>query len=350
MKIKELTLTGTPFERGLQYGAECREEIRRSMQSYELLFGRKGISWEAAKERATRFIAVIEETDPRYVEEMKGIAQGAGVAFLDVLAINCRSELLYAPAPQECTAFSLIPPATADGMVWAGQSWDYIRSQREALVILRIPAEENRPSLLLFAEAGMIGGKGMNSAGLALTLNALSTQESGFGLPLHVRMRRILEQDSLQKGYEVAVQGGHPSPVNWILTHRDGHALGLEVQCNGVDLLEPRNGAIFHTNHFVGPKFGVNINSGGSYLRQQRIQQLLGGRSDVTLEEIKAALADHANAPSSICKHTTAEDEAEAMKQHATNHTLIMDLLAGEAHFSLGNSCEGEYRLLKTEG
>ena len=72
------------------------------MESYEELFSRKGIAWAEAKAGAERFIPAILEADPRYMEEMKGIAQGAAVELLDVLAINCRSELLYAPAPTTC--------------------------------------------------------------------------------------------------------------------------------------------------------------------------------------------------------------------------------------------------------
>lgn len=313
------------------------------------MFNRMEISWEQAKERAKHFIAVIEDTDPRYMEEMKGIAQGSGLDLLDILVINCRSEILYASAPRECTAFSLIPPATEGNKVLAGQSWDYIRSQREALVILRIPAEDNRPSLLLFVEGGMIGGKGMNSAGISLTLNALSTKESAYGLPLHLRMRRILEQNSFEEAYEVAIQGKHPSPVNWIITHRDGRSLDLEVNCGGIDLLEPQDGAIFHTNRFIGPKFSKLSADKSPCLRLKRIQELLGGRRGITIADIKATLADHKNAPHSICKHPVVTDASEAMKHPATNHTLIMDLVTGEAHFALGNSCESEYQILKLE-
>lgn len=346
--IKELTLIGTPFERGLIYGKACEQEIRCSIESYTRLFKGRSISWEQAKERAAAFIPIIKETDERYIEEMKGIAQGAALDFEDILAINCRSEQLYAPAPQECTAFSLIPPATKEGKVLAGQNWDYTRSQREALVALRIPAQEGAASLLLFVEAGMIGGKGMNSEGLGLTLNALSTSEFAYGLPLHIRMRRILEQETFEEACEVAAEGKHPSPVNWILTHRDGRALGLEVDCSGVDRLEPQGGALFHTNHFLGPKFAERKPpSLNSSTRLERIGALLGGREGLTIEDAKEALADHENHPNCICKHVNPNAERDIMHQSATNHGLIMDLQAGEAHFAYGNPCESTYLIIK---
>ena len=348
--IKEITLVGAPFERGLLYGREAKEEICISIKSYSRIFAARGMDWRQAKERARSFIKIIQETDERYIEEMRGIAQGAGLELEDILAINCRSELLYAPpTPQECTAFSLLPPATKGGAVLAGQNWDYSRSQREALVILRIPAEGERPAQLIFAEAGMIGGKGMNSAGLSLTLNALSTKESAYGLPLHIRMRRILEQKTFDEACRVALEKGHPSPVDWIITHRDGRALGLEIDCSGADLLQPQAGALFHTNHFIGPKFGDRPASANSKIRLERIGQLLGGRKDLTMKEIKAALADHENRPDCICRHTDPHRAKPVMHQNATNHALIMDLTKGEAHFAYGNPCEGEYIVLKVE-
>lgn len=347
--IKEITLIGTPFERGVLYGAACKDEIRISINSYSRIFSARGMDWQQAREKACGFLEAIQEADARYLEEMKGIAQGAALDFEDILTINCRSELLYAPlAPHECTAFSLIPPATKEGKVLAGQNWDYTRSQREALVVLRVAAQEGKPSQLLFVEAGMIGGKGMNSEGLSLTLNALSTTEYAYGLPLHIRMRQILEQKTFEGAYQAAIKGGHPSPVHWIITHRDGRALGLEIDCSGVDVLEPFKGAHFHTNHFIGPKFGERAApSPNSVARLERMEALLGGRADLTIEDVKNALSDHGNHPNCICKHVNPNAARDIMHQGATNHALIMDLQAGKAYFALGNPCEGEYITLE---
>ena len=34
MMFKEVTLTGTPYERGLKYGQTCKEEIAISVRNY----------------------------------------------------------------------------------------------------------------------------------------------------------------------------------------------------------------------------------------------------------------------------------------------------------------------------
>lgn len=347
---KELLLSGAPYERGVTYGAACRDEIRHSIKSYSQLFAeRRGISWQQARALALSFVDVIRSAGEEYIAEMEGIAAGAELDFEDILAINCRSEMLYAPlAPQECTAFSLIPPATAEGKVLAAQNWDYVRSQREAVVVLRISDPSGKADILMFTEAGMIGGKGMNSAGLSLTLNALSTKKCAHGLPLHVRMRRILEQHTLEAGYAVAVAGAQPSPANLILTHRDGLSLNLEIDCDGVDVLQPQKGVIVHTNHFIGPKFSnrPHAASSNTYTRLQRITTLLMNNTGLTIADAKAVLCDHAGYPYSICKHTDPAAKKDAMQQGATNYCLIMDLTDGVAYFALGNPCESQFSLL----
>lgn len=45
MQFKEITIEGTPYERGLSYGQQCREEVGVSIEVYGMLFKElKGLS------------------------------------------------------------------------------------------------------------------------------------------------------------------------------------------------------------------------------------------------------------------------------------------------------------------
>ena len=100
MLFKEVTLTGTPYERGRQYGAACVKEIALSMRTYEGLFARnRNMTWEQARKLSLLYLPAIRELDEAYVQEMQGIADGVGVTFEDILVINSRSELLYSNLP-----------------------------------------------------------------------------------------------------------------------------------------------------------------------------------------------------------------------------------------------------------
>lgn len=358
MAFREVILTGTPYQRGLCYGRVCQKEISISIQNYQELFlCRRQLSWSVARRLARRFLPSIRELDASYVEEMQGIADGSGFALDEILAINARTELLHTPMAaeeeqQECTAFSAVPPASAQDTVLAGQTWDFARLQRDAVVIVRIPGDETHPSLLFFPEAGMIGGKGMNSAGLSLTLNALRTEAYDVGLPIHIRMRKILECTTLHEAYAHAIHTPIPAAANLILTHRDGISLGLELDPTGVDVLLPDNGVLVHTNHFIGPRLGPahgHSASGSTYIRLQRARQLFCGKTDITVETAKTAFQDHKGYPTSICSHPTGAADAPDISQNATNFGLIMDLTHGFALLATGNPCESPYEILSVE-
>ena len=54
------------------------------------------MAWDEACAQADRFIAPIEAYEARYLEEMRGIAAGAGVGLSDILALNLRTEIMFA--------------------------------------------------------------------------------------------------------------------------------------------------------------------------------------------------------------------------------------------------------------
>ena len=74
MKFKEITVRGTPYERGLTYGQLCRDEINVSIRGYEILFKEtKGISWEDARKISEYYLSLLRDSEPDYVEEMRGL-------------------------------------------------------------------------------------------------------------------------------------------------------------------------------------------------------------------------------------------------------------------------------------
>ncbi len=348
MIFKEVTIQGAPYERGLQYGRACAKEIALSIRNYtDLLQLRKNMTWEQARLLSLKYLPSIQAAGDAYVQEMQGIAHGAGVSFEDILVLNARSELLHTPIPadaedgMECTAFCVMGPATCGGIVLAGQTWDFTLAQREAVIILRILGEEDKPDILMFPEAGMIGGKGCNSAGLSLTLNALRTAKYRIGLPVHVRMRRILECTRLHEAYERAVSGVMPGAANLMMGHKDGVALDVELDPDGVDVLLPEQGVLVHTNHFIGPRHSLHHghSAGGStYIRLQRAKQLFC-RTGLTIADAEAAFCDHAGWPTSICAHAS-DLKRPLLEQNGTNFGLVMDLTHGIVRLAAGNPCE----------
>ena len=213
MKIPEISLSGSPYEIGYKHGKELKPQVWVSLETYrERYLRQRQLSWEDAKRLSLRFLPAFEGENERFIEEMRGIADGAGLTFEDILAINLRSEILYTglvnafkQEADECTALAILPPKTAQGQVIAGQSWDFTLRQKHASAIVRYHQGNGRSDMLIFLEAGMLGGKGVNKDGICLTLNALSTSNTAVGLPLHARMRLALEKKYLSDAYVAAV-------------------------------------------------------------------------------------------------------------------------------------------------
>ena len=346
MDVPEITLSGAPFDKGFAHGSLCRAQVLCSLDTYRAKFARKGVrpfSWDDARAAARSFAPTLTGEFAPYAEEMRGIAAGAGIDFEDVLALNLRSEILYsglapgeAEPAGECTAFAAVPPATAGGAVLAGQTWDYAYAQRRATVLARLPAEGGRPAVWMPLEAGMIGGKGVSAAGFCLTLNALSSPRTDFGIPLHVRMRHILEAPTSDEAMRRAAEPPVAAPACLIVTSRDGRCTAFELDQDGV---------IGHTNHFLSARYRAGSPGGSTVPRLERISALLRARQGLTSADAESFLGDHENAPHSICAHPAPDTPPERRGLvGSTNYAFVADLTAGRIRFVMGNPCEGKFR------
>lgn len=346
MKFKEITIQGAPYERGLAYGQQCREEIGVSIRVYGSLFKElKGLSWEDARKLSEFYLAKTQDFDPSYVEEMRGIAEGAGVDLLDIAALNARTEIMFAQLKdaQECTTLSLMPPATEGGRVIAAQNWDFYRGLRDSLVIVHIH-QENKPNFVMVSEAGMIGGIGMNDQGIGILLNALTAEVSCQGIPLRTRMRAMLDSKTLAEAYS---KGSHkPTSVGHLVaTHKDGVAIAFEMDSDTLETIIPEDGVWLHTNHYIGPKMyqahGANPR-GSTYIRLQRIKALVKeAHGKITNETVMGMLQDHAGYPYALCTHENPTDSVTT--QYVTNFAIIMDLTEGCFYLAPGNPCESKF-------
>lgn len=81
---------------GVAHGSQAQAQIRGSIAFYSGLFREScAMSWPAVVEEAGRYVNSLEQVAPRYLEEIRGIAEGAGLPFLDVLALNIRTEINF---------------------------------------------------------------------------------------------------------------------------------------------------------------------------------------------------------------------------------------------------------------
>ncbi|SHF87222.1 isopenicillin-N N-acyltransferase like protein [Modicisalibacter ilicicola DSM 19980] len=329
-------LTGDRDAIGREHGRQHADKIRDSIRVYDRLFRDfVGSSWSEARGMAPRFLPAIERLFPDILDEVQGIADGAGTDFDDILTLNCRSEISLTQASGGCSAFSL-----NQGGQWLAQNWDWRADQQRNVVALEIALAGQAP-LISVGEAGMVGKIGMNAHGLGVCLNAIRSQTCGDGLPIHFALRKILECPDFAAARRVVDEDRVASPAHFLIASHDGQATGFEVHPGTPGELPPQDGKVLHTNHLYAEATAACVNDfprPDSPVRLSRLRQLLDRPIASEPGALFDLLSDHANAPSAICRHTNHElPEAERME---TLFAVVMNLNERRLHLRLGKPCE----------
>jgi isopenicillin-N N-acyltransferase-like protein len=319
-----------------------------------------GWDWTSVREHTQVYVPAIRAYREHLLGEMHGIAEGADLAFPDVLALNVRTEVMFAAvarsAAQECTAFVALPEATADGHTLVGQNWDWKPDTSGNLVVLEAEPDEG-PSFVTVVEAGLLAKTGLNSAGIGLVTNALVSDEDRGepGVPYHVILRAILESGRVSQALDAITRHRRSSSANYLIAHRDGEAVNVEAapgDYSRVLTAFPQAGLYSHTNHFTCPRFDlkdVGIWDGpDSLLRLRRARRLLEARRGaLDVASLREVLSDHFSYPDSVCSH--ADSRVPGIEQYATLFSIIMDLDTGAVWLTQGNPCQAEYHQLETK-
>jgi isopenicillin-N N-acyltransferase-like protein len=353
---------GTSYQRGRQYGQQAAAQVQLSVQAYERVFAHfAGWDWPAVRREAARFEAPIGAFRPAYLEEMRGIADGAGLDPIDVLAINVRTEVMYsakarqAPLatrtiPPECTAFASVPPPGQPGATIIGQNWDWLLHSAQTLVVLEV-RQDDGPDFVTVVEAGLLAKAGMNAAGLGLVTNALVTSADlgEPGLPYHVLLRALIDCATIAEALRVLAAGPRSSSANYLIAHASGTAVNIEAAPGDFTRLYPlypEDGVLRHTNHFLAPSIAsTDLALWVMYSTVGRLQRLQAATTARTLDDFQAVLADHADYPYSICAHP--DPAGHPCEQGATIASVLMDLTAGQIWLAAGNPCQTPYDQLK---
>jgi len=99
----EVLCTGTPHTISLSHGTSAKSPIHGSIAFYKALFQSKcKMDWDTVKSFAAKYQPYLEQSFPQYIEEMTGVAEGAGVSYDDILALNVRTEIAFGAFNDGC--------------------------------------------------------------------------------------------------------------------------------------------------------------------------------------------------------------------------------------------------------
>ncbi|KAK7027326.1 hypothetical protein VNI00_015289 [Paramarasmius palmivorus] len=276
------------------------------------------LDWNAVREISIEYKHTISKLTPDIYAEMEGIAEGAELDILDIVALNARSEIALGLFSDGCTSLGWKLPA---GDVLLAQNWDWTPRVKDNLAMVSIN-QPDRPKIYMVTEAGLVGKIGFNSAGVGVCLNAIRAHPTdSCKLPIHVVLRVCLEALSVQNAIDQIESLGSVASSQHILIADSTGPLALELSPVGNTYIPPNElGYVTHTNHFIKnrrvvepPWVGV-----GSHERLERLNQLMdelfmrGGPTDVSGAILRdRVFADTFNAPASICCQENPEKPIE---------------------------------------
>lgn len=276
LPFPELEAKGKPGDLGISHGKSFSAQIQYNLDFYlNWLSHSNRVSSKRLLELARGFIPVVETHFPELVEEMDGIARGAGMKFEQIVLINARTDIaalvkaeLTRKKVPACTSLALFGKNEKKGSLALGQNWDWDTSMARAPVILRL-SPANHPRLVTLAEAGMLAKIGFNQHRLGVCLNFLSHrsdgQPGGFGIPVHCLLRVVLSCHSIQQAVKKVESSPRCASANFLMGQQNtigSRALDLEFTPEAIATLKPDGSHLIHTNHYLDQKLARGCTSG----------------------------------------------------------------------------------------
>ncbi len=347
-----IDVSGPARERGRIHGSRARIRIERSIATYARLFAFCGIPWSGAQERAAGYRRLIGDLHPDFLEEIEGIAAGAGRQVNEILALNARTEILPPSYPGEahvdwkkiaranaqagvpdwgeCTAIAVKPERSTTGTTLLAQNWDWLGAQRASLILLRRREPDGSASLTL-TEAGMLAKIGLNDRGFGVCLNILRSSDDGSrtGVPVHVLLAALLRLDDVEQAIAYASKLAFGGSSNVLCADASGALAALEFSPRGLYPVRGEGATLCHTNHFLAPEAAQDeaslAPSLSTYPRLERIGEIVRGHAGkFSPEDLEAALRDETDGFLSICRRPDASLAPEMRIE--TVASVVIDL------------------------
>lgn len=255
--LKVLVLEGKPYDRGLQHGKTLKEDIHALVELWKANIEQK------YKTKADVFIKkFLENSDfpssikrwtPDLLDEVRGIADGAGMDYDTIFAFQLVDEMWVMGEDilggNHCTTIGVRKSDQRSALV--SQTLDIPTFYHGFQTLLHIKEPEGGLQTMLFTFPGFIAANGLNSSSVAVVVNAVQQLEhSRNGLPVAFVIRGILQK----KTYKEAVKFIHTiksgAPQNYMIGGPENVG-SFECSATHVEEFSPYPGSLFtyHTNH-----------------------------------------------------------------------------------------------------
>lgn len=347
--LAHLEVRGSHREIGRQIGEATRDIVHATIAHYMDAYPRiAGLTFAQAEIQAQVYLAKADEHMPRFVAELRGIAEGAGVELMPLLVLHCGEEFTaeedVRPHATGCTSVGV----SSGGRHVVGHNMDWYAADVDKNVVLDMTLSDGTRIITVHG-APYLPILGMSSHGFAYVGNSVPSTDNQVGVPNMFVRRWVLEARSLAEAQERACLTARARGSNHFFGHVDGTLLTLETSAT-TDAVIHGQGYLAHTNHYVAPE----MQEYGDAPEQESLDRM--ARADRLLAEGPAAgedavdlvarvLRDHAHAPDSICGHP--QVSRLAAERTMTVHSMVCDLDERRMYVHSGSPCEGPYQCIQ---
>lgn len=254
--LRVIDLTGTPYEMGRIHGRTLKPEILELVKR-----------WQADLEKTYRVPAdvfvrnLLEKTDfrpaidrwtPGLLDEVRGIADGAGVDFDTMYAYQLVDEIWAMDTDLGLPKCTSIAVGKRNGNpAFIAQTLDIPTLYHGFQTVLRIRDKREDLETLVFTIPGVVAANGLNSRSVGVCVNALTQLAySPKGLPVAFAIRGILRQTSYEQAVKFLRDIEPAAPQNYVIGG-PVEAASFERSAGKMSRFLPFEGAEFtyHTNH-----------------------------------------------------------------------------------------------------
>jgi isopenicillin-N N-acyltransferase-like protein len=273
---------------------------------------------------------------PGHAEEIAGIAAGAGLTVEQVASVNARTEILVAANPTgqtECSTVVSLPPGRPPVAV---QTWDWYDAMSDGWFAWTVPHPDGRV-VRTVTEFGMLAKVGVNDRGVAVMLNMLNhaanievVATGEVGHPVHLLARAILDDAaSTREAVDIASAARTSAATSLTVVDTAGDAVSVELFPGGAGLVEPTDGLLVRTNHFVSDagRDGCLASTIGvsTELRRDHLLDTFAGRRPGSASEVLEAMHHHLP-DGGVCRHPLTD--TDPVLWHRTLATVAIDVRA----------------------
>ena len=166
-EITLIVAKGTPYEMGYAMGRLMKSEVQAVLKRFLGAVQSSGDSRFADQSLDAAWKAIEPHTDKRFIEEMQGVAEGAGVPLHRVR----RAHMIPVVADYACSGVACWGSAARDGHLYQIRNLDYVMQgglQDYPLIVVYLPQQGIAHVSVTFA--GVVASNtGMNAEGIVLS-------------------------------------------------------------------------------------------------------------------------------------------------------------------------------------